>query len=197
MISPIVSAADDDPRFIAGASRLVLGLIQTSSPPVVRLIRIDNWFDHKWLRFSGKGRVAFNWGVRVPDTALDAMWQTALTLPPFSPGRVAAEQSFHRSENGDYAESKDTPPLHGLVRQHSARNLQRRLADLYPPGLFLWFSSRSFASRRASLLSYLTPASGGHAWYASFHADSEGWHVGQTKGVQHARITALFEGPSN
>ena len=66
---------EDDPRFIDVVGRAVSAELETKPVHGLFVIRIDNWFDHKWLNFSGIGRVLFGqqymgvpWG---RDTALD------------------------------------------------------------------------------------------------------------------------------
>ena len=49
----------DDPQFIELVSRAVAGELDAKTVHGLFVIRIDNWFDHKWLNFSGIGRVAF------------------------------------------------------------------------------------------------------------------------------------------
>jgi hypothetical protein len=43
----------DDPGFIDIFNLLVVSYITSHSPEQVWLIQIDNWFDQKWLHFSG------------------------------------------------------------------------------------------------------------------------------------------------
>ena len=49
----------DDPYFIVLLNSLVNGLVNSETPDGIWIIHIDNWFDHKWLRFSGIGSVDF------------------------------------------------------------------------------------------------------------------------------------------
>ena len=55
---------NDDPGFLNCVDRLLAALIERHSPEELYLVRIANWFDHKWLRFSGIGRVRFDGGKR-------------------------------------------------------------------------------------------------------------------------------------
>ncbi len=47
----------DDPYFIELLNRLIRALVIRVAPQQLWIIQIDNWFDHKWLRFSGIGTV--------------------------------------------------------------------------------------------------------------------------------------------
>ena len=83
---------DDDPAFRGAPSRIISGVIAQREPEGLHLIRINNWFDHKWLRFSGKGSVPHD-GSSI-ETYAGGFRQTYLTFPPFTPNRVASQRYF-------------------------------------------------------------------------------------------------------
>ena len=61
----------DDPRFIALAKGFLTAALTSSPPTEIYLVRVNEWFDAKWLNFSGKlfGAVA--------------VWkETPTTIPP-------------------------------------------------------------------------------------------------------------------
>src|SRR4051794_25287402 len=62
-------AADDDRDFIERISRLIAGAVAVHRPDEVWIHKIDHWFGHKWVRFSGK--VLGGLGV----------WKKPLTIP--------------------------------------------------------------------------------------------------------------------
>jgi hypothetical protein len=117
---------DDDAAFIDSVGAIVSGLAFRSRPSLLCIVRVRKWFDHRWLRMSGKGRVSFE---HHPGVALDAMYQHHLTFPPFAPTRVASEQHWQRTAQGDYALHKPTFFVHSMQRRHSNTNLHRRVAD--------------------------------------------------------------------
>ena len=78
MIVNIPPKSSDDPAFLTALNGLLANLVDAYRPGEVHFIRIDRWFDHKWLRYSGKGRVGFH-GWRI-DTALDAFWNLTRVL---------------------------------------------------------------------------------------------------------------------
>lgn len=43
----------DASDFVAKVDALLRGIAETHAPPEVILVKIDNWFGPKWLRFSG------------------------------------------------------------------------------------------------------------------------------------------------
>lgn len=191
MIVNVAPASGDDPSYLASLCGMLAALVEQHRPEVVHLVRIDNWFDHKWLRFSGIGRVAFDPGYPKIDTALDAMWQSELTFPPFSPGRVVSEESFYRETKSRYARAAALV-VHSGARDHSAKNLQRRVANEFPSAVFTWFSSESANSGHASLLVYEIAGAMTSAWYSSFLRKNGAWTVRHCKGIERARLVSLF-----
>ena len=97
----VVSGETDDPQFITLLNSLVRGLIKEDSPHELWIIEIDNWFDHKWLRFSGIGTVDFQFSAFMKrfDAALDEFHQDKVTFPPFNPNRVLGQWSFVRVDD--------------------------------------------------------------------------------------------------
>src|SRR6188508_2895229 len=76
---PLVPAENDDAEFLLLVQRIASGAISALELGEVYLVRIDNWFDHKWL------------GWRSP-------WRhkqiEKLRIPTFTPNRVRSEQRF-------------------------------------------------------------------------------------------------------
>jgi hypothetical protein len=146
---PAVNAQDGDDRQFLGIVERIIEAV----PEDIRdlwIIRVDNWFDHKWLRFSGKGRVPFEAPkLSHPGVALDEFSQDKLTFPPFSPGRILAQDFW------TFADSEEkTRLVHSRVRQHSAANLQKRVADFSDSMVAIWFSSRTDDNRQGSVMQY-------------------------------------------
>jgi hypothetical protein len=182
----------DDPAFLAVVDRLVVSLVRRDWPEEVYLIHIDNWFDHKWLRFSGYGIIAFPGGYPWIVTAKEEHRQEQLTFPPFSPNRVVAQYFFRRITRTMYEEQAPVHSIHRQKRQHSSRNLHRRVVDFASSGLFVWYSSGSAANRRGSLLVYSTRNGDVAAWYAAF-GDRQGWRLDQVKGIDRQAVRRLLE----
>src|SRR5438105_4287125 len=71
----------DDPAFVALIERIVADLEEDYDPEEVFIIEIKNWFDHKWLKFSGIGRVPYaHFDSRHSQTALDEFSQEKITF---------------------------------------------------------------------------------------------------------------------
>lgn len=174
--------ATDDPQFVELVAHILDQLVLKGRPAGVFVIEIDNWFDHKWLNFSGKGRVAFNGGLPEPDTALDEFFQEKVTFPPFNPQRVVAEWLFAPDPNGEYLPSLDGPLIHRRRFESSANNLHKRVTDFSRSAVFLWFSSNTKSNRRGSVMVYEVNGSVVQTWFVGFAKNGE-WEISQTKGI--------------
>src|SRR5215217_6957356 len=117
----------DDPLFLNKVDALVTALIRRCVPDELYLIRVDDWFDHKWLGYSGRGRVRFD--VAPLEVALDELSQDRLTFPPFTPKRIVTEHYFVRTTKGHFQEQASPQRVHRWRLEHSARNLHRRVED--------------------------------------------------------------------
>ena len=58
MAISIPSGLTDDNDFIDLLNALLNAFLVQQTPEQLWVIQIDNWFDHKWLRYSGSG-IAF------------------------------------------------------------------------------------------------------------------------------------------
>jgi hypothetical protein len=191
MVSDFCQGATDDPAFLGMVEGVVDAVVRTDEPAEVYVVHTDNWFNHRWLRYSGLGRVGFFGSLKV-DTALDPIWRDRLTFPPFTPNRVLAEHYFRRSPRGGYAPRPAPRVVHRWWRRgHSAWNLQRRVRDFARSAAFFWLSSNTAANRRGSLMTYTSRDGAVAAWYASFHLDAA-WRLGLAKGTPRPRVEALL-----
>jgi len=172
---------DDDPAFAAIVDRIIDSTVSSSRPPELFVVRIKNWFDHKWLRFSGIGRVEFQGGGPV-HTSKEGLWRTKLTFPPFAPARVLSECYFCWTTKSYYEEQPAPALIHDKEREHSSANLQRRVVDFAERAVFVWFSSNSAHNQHGSVIVYAVDGREVDAWYASFERKEE-WSVTRTKGI--------------
>jgi hypothetical protein len=185
----IKSHPSDDPDFIALINRIAVKLFEQNGIDEVFIIEIKNWFDHKWLKFSGIGRVPFNDPRDShPQVALDEFWQEKLTFPPFTPNRVL-QQQWHPTA----AAQKTKSFIHRRdYRQHSCWNLQRRVAQFANSALFIWFSSGTKNNDRGSLMVYQVQTGASSCWYASFQKTA-GWVLNRTKEIPRGAVEKLME----
>ena len=178
----------DDPFFIERVDRILRRIAATLEPHQLWLVQIDNWFDHKWLRFSGIGTVDFPLpalGVG-EHGALEEFWQDRLTFPPFAPNRVLGQWSFVR-QGDSYVEKPLFKLPHSFERQSSDANLQRRVQDFADSAVFIWYSSNSVANGRNSLMVYAVGNGKTMAWFASLVREND-WELRSTKGVSREQV---------
>jgi hypothetical protein len=171
----------------------VLERLAVQSHPVGRyVVKIDNWFDHKSLNFSGKGRVGLYYGaLPEPDIALDEFWQNKITFPPFNPRRVKGEWYFARKTHSKYLPSLDTSLVHRRRLESSANNLHMRITDFSKSAVFVWCSSNTKVNRRGSIMVYEATGSDVSSWYAGFCLKDE-WQLSQTKGISREAVLPLM-----
>jgi hypothetical protein len=194
---PVADRMDTDASgFLDSIDRVVAGLVFRYSPRLVCFVRIHKWFDHRWLGFSGKGRVFFDppWPAH-PGVSLDEFHQEQLTFPPFAPSRVATEHHWTRQTDGNYARGEAPFRVHGDEREHSSSNLQRRIVDLTESALFVWFSSSSVKDARGSMLVYVVNAGTTIPWFASMRCDASSATLGEVKGLGRPEVLELLQHP--
>jgi hypothetical protein len=190
MLPHTVLEPRDDPAFLAVVDRLVAAVVRRDRPEEVYLVHIDNWFDQKWLGYSGSGVSAFPGGYPWFLTAKEEHRQDHLTFPPFTPSRVVAQYLFCRIGDEVYEEQAPAHLIHREERQRSAKSLHRRVTDFSRSGLFVWYSSGSAANRRGSLLVYSVREGDVAAWYAGF-SERQGWKLDQVKGIGREIVLLL------
>ena len=191
MLMKIEVGETDDPCFIALVDSLVRGIAKKERPEGLWIIQIDNWFDHKWLRFSGIGTVDFEWPAFLnrSDVARDEFYQEKLTFPPFAPNRVLAQWSFARVGH-NYVEVPSRVP-HRHEKQPSEANLQRRVQELSRSASFIWYSSKTVANGRGSVMVYNVGPDGVRCWFAAF-SRQETWKLHAAKGVSREEVEGLL-----
>jgi hypothetical protein len=201
MIVDIPYRDGDDKRFLTAINGLVAIIVKDCEPEDVYVVRINKWFDHKWLRYSGAGTVQFpERGVDAPRTgnipfelgaAKDEFYNEKLTFPPFSPKQVGIQVTWRRREDGTYGRVNNPKLLHKRILQPSKYNLQNRLSSFAKSGIFIWFSSNTLQNKHGCVLVYVINNDEEKAWYASFKEDN-GWKVNQVKGTNKETVQNRF-----
>ncbi len=165
------ASAEDDPGFMSRMVPIVIGSVAAAAAEQVWIVRVDSWFDSKWLRFKG-----MHW----PSAHWDPPDQEWVSLPPFMPTRIQEEELFQR--RGVSEPYQSTKPQCAL---HPSRGSDRSRSSLRREGarsvVLAWFSSATATTGQGSLMVYdLTPE---HPvrWYASFRRDADWSYL---KGVE-------------
>jgi hypothetical protein len=174
---------NDDPAFLQAVTEITCGLATVNRPAELYLIKVKNWFDHKWLRFSGHGLKNFELAAGV---CIDEFFSDK-TFPPFAPNRILEQK--YTSCTG--SKSTVISRVHSPHTNRSAANLNRRVLDHTDSGLFIWYSSNSKKNRRGSVM--IITAQGGvvERWYASFLEDSR-WQLGLVRGCDRDSVKTLL-----
>ena len=177
----------DAPEFLIVVDRLLIANVEKYEPHEVVIVRIDNWFDHRWLNYSGKAVVHFEFSFpnRI-DAALDSQWREKVTVPPFHPNRVQRSQYFYTGSSTNPAIEKAT---HRWRTSNS--NIHNRIADLTKNGLFVWYSSNTEVNQRGSIMLYRVQQGEVHTWYASLE-NKNGWKITRTKGIATEALNELL-----
>jgi len=178
----------DDRRFLAIVSKVI-----DAVPSHVRdlvIVRVNNWFDHKWLRFSGIGRVPFEDPRPAhPGVALEPFFQEKLTFPPFTPRRILREECWTL----DKPKSPRTL-IHPRILQNSAHNLHRRVVDFSDSMVAIWFSSRTEDNRRGCVMQYRSENGKLGAWYASLFVKGLSWRAHLAKSIDRRLVEGFLLG---
>jgi hypothetical protein len=190
MIVDVPYREGDDKTYLAAVCSLVASLANSQKPTDIYVIRVNKWFDRKWLRYSGSGRVAFH-GWDPIDTALDSMWQEKLTFPPFNPKQIGTQLYWRKRSDGSYGGSPSPRRIHKRQLRHSAGNLNNRVADFTDSGLFVWFTSETQNNAHGSILVYSVAGKDVSSWYASVKQEN-GWRIDKVDGIDRASVERHF-----
>lgn len=168
---------EDDPAFVQIVSRIIDSVIAERTLQIVAVIQIDNWFDHKWLHFTGKVLGALG------------VWKDELTIPPFNPHRVKSQMVSRLTDRGIY-ESFEAPPLH--IEQWSSDNLNRKLKNSTDSGVFVWWTSNTVTNGKGSVMVYTQKSDESSAWFVSFEREAE-WKIRKTKDISVEEVRQFMK----
>lgn len=171
----IYPAEDDDPNFLEIIEPAIANSIKSYEPTEVYLVKIDSWFDSKWLNFGGT--VTGDLGAHT----------RSLLIPEFHPNRVKGQKYFRKSEAGqsEYVEH-DSIPIH--IEKAQSNRFQRVLNRDHSSAVFVWYSGKTKSNGRGSLMVFWVKEEEVRGWYVAFKAE-EKWVLGRTVGIP--RETAL------
>jgi hypothetical protein len=164
----IDTRADDDPGFVDYVRSLIDRIVALSVPGIY-VTRVDRWFGDRWIGFSGKvlGAAGVHHG-------------EDFRVPPFVPNRIVSSRFFRRTHSRNYVE--DSPPVTLHRDQRSEENLRRKLADLAPEEVLIWFTGSSGETGRGSVLAYVPTDAGHEAWFVGL-AKNISWRVVKIVGI--------------
>ena len=189
----ITEIENDDNDLILALDCWLYGITETRMPSELFVIRVDNWFDHKWLGFAGQSKVTIDTGLYEINSEINAHWRTGtdVTIPPFSPQRILEESYFKKEKDKLVKQRAGIKLVHSLDSQRSSKNIYNRANDVSNNGLFIWLSSKSILTQRASMLLYRSLEDKLLGWYASF-VKKDIWKVYHTKNMDRELFSRLF-----
>jgi len=188
---------NDDPEFAALIKRIVGGVLLQNKPRELYVVEIKNWFDQKWLGFSGKGCItaqiapAFSASSDQYNTVLDEFWLEKITVPPFTPQRVLNQRYFSEGLGGIYAEAEAPYVLHRSWLTRTDNNLHRRIEEISDSAVLTWYSSNTRVNRKGSLMVYAVQRERVRVWFASLQKEDV-WKLHLTKGIARTEIEGFL-----
>ena len=172
--------------FIKSLNRIIEKLIDQFGINEVCLIRIKNWFDHKWLNYSGNSVVEFPGGGGLIDSALNGEWREKITVPPFNPNRVLSELFFRIEPTDNKMFEKN---LHKT--KSSNDNIHNRISNYTENGMFVWYSSNSEINQKGSLMIYIVQINDVKTFYVSF-VNENNWKINQAKNISAKELENIL-----
>src|SRR5258706_13749544 len=142
--------------------RFISGLVKIFKPRELFVTQVDNWFDSKWLSFSGKvlGALGF-W-----------KYNSEATIPPFNPSRITGEGILDRietdTENHVSYKLRNNYDRFIHVNQPSENNLNRKIKNFSKDALFVWYSENTTANNMGCIMIYLVKNNELSTFYVSF-----------------------------
>ena len=168
---------DDAPDFIKNINSIIIALIDRHKFEEVSIIKIENWFDHKWLNYSGKSVVQFHGGQFI-EAALQDEWREKITVPPFNPNRVLSEKVFITNPSINKTFDKR---IHRIKASND--NLHNRIIDYSDNGLFVWYSSNTQKNTKGSVMFYKVQNRIVDTFFVSFESKKGNWEISKTKNI--------------
>ncbi|SNR14183.1 protein of unknown function [Tenacibaculum jejuense] len=172
---------NDNPNFILNCEKIIQNRINIWNPTDIFVNRIDNWFDEKWLEFSGTTMSGLS------------IWKGETTIPPFHPNRVEFSD-FYQKIAEHYVQKENPKILH--IYQKSKDNLKRYISGFTNNGLFIWYSGNSKVNDVETLMCYLFRESECHPFFITLNGKKE-WNVSQAKGILIKEIQSIIESELN
>lgn len=181
-------AKDDAPKFIEMVNTIMSYLVFQYGIKEVVQVKIKNWFDHKWLNYSGNTVVKFDYDdFTQVESALQPEWREKITIPPFHPNRVISSNYLYKQSTGN---KKIKQAIHQY--RDSNNNIHNRITNYFTDGIAVWFSSNSLKNQRGSMMAYRVQDGEIHTWYASVE-NNKGWRITKTKGISSQELNAYLQ----
>lgn len=173
----------DAAEFVRNAEAIARGICRAYRPPELVVLRIDNWFDHKWVGFTGKFM------------GLMGFWSKKLVIPPFVPNRICWQHRYKFQSSPDRYEIVDPgPALHVDHAFHKGMTPKpkRLVATIAPKTALIWFSGKSEETDHGAVMAYFPLPDGYWTWYAGLTKKDE-WQISRLKGISRSELEFFLE----
>ncbi|MFN8282136.1 MAG: hypothetical protein U0U67_02925 [Chitinophagales bacterium] len=174
---------EDCPEFIDEISALTSAIMNENKPKQVFLIKINNWFDSKWLKFSGKVLGALG------------IWSYGndIKIPPFHPNRVVFEKLFILNDLENYIETDLSFKIH--LKQTSEEN-KRKIISISGNAIFIWYSSNSLKNQFGSFMLYKINEGRCEPFYLGFRKQDK-WKIINHAGTNKKMMSYIINQGKN
>ncbi|WP_192822409.1 hypothetical protein [Rufibacter sp. LB8] len=178
----IQNRTGDSLAFLEKVEQIILDRVLLWTPDELYITCIDNWFDSKWLGFSGT--IMHEISIRQ---------LVEVTLPPFNPNRVVGSD-LYLNEGKHYIRNEIKRPLH--IYQNSTSNLKRKITDFSKNGLFIWYSGNSEPNGTGSIMGYLVQADNIFTFYLTLSSALD-WGVKKAVGLTAEEANSILRITTN
>lgn len=175
----IPAKINDNLDYIRNVEFIFKDLIAKWTPSDLYITRVDNWFDDKWVKFSGT--IMHEISIHNLDD---------VTVPPFHPNRIE-KTDFYRRKNRNYEKQEAEKTLH--ILQQSTSNLKRKISNFSNNGLFLWYSGNTITNHKGSIMGYLVTNEECFTFYVTL-ARQKNWNAEKAIGLTTKEIQRILTG---
>lgn len=160
----------DASEFVDTVESIVRGRLLGEPTKAVYALKLDNWFDHKWLNFVGTIYPI-------------SIWSGKLRIPPFVPERIIETRKYVWSPESERYDCRDAEVVHEgpLGVTELLNKFIAPLAD--GSGLFVWMSGNTLSNGRGSLMVYDIVGDQQDSWYCGFTEKNGCWKLGRCQGT--------------
>jgi hypothetical protein len=186
----LIETDKDDPGFVSLLESMIMNLLKESATEEVYVFQLNNWFDHKWLNYSGQGVLSGEDDEQADQVKLTEFHKKRITIPAFNPKRIILQKYYRKNKDNNYREAPLPREIHR--KQRSQQNLHRPIADQSDSAIFIWYSANTIRNQRGSLMVYLIQEDQVETWYASFLIENKQWKIKQAKGKSLEAVEKLM-----
>ena len=186
----ILPEDDDSNAFISLINYTIDNIIHEYDVKEIVYVKIENWFDHKWLNYSGNSVIKFDFGgleALQRDAALQPEWREKISIPPFNPNRVVYSKYYLTKATGNIKIKKSINKY-----RSSNDNIHNRIENYISDGIAIWFSSNSKELQKGSLMIYRIQDNKVTTWYATIE-NNNGCKFSKAKGIDLGKLKNYVE----